>query len=103
LPGTNIGFIELFFVGKTIFLITCLLFAFSNYGFKKIFKNKKNLFIFSLSSLTTTIIMVALNGMVFTPIFFYIISNKSLSINFLELMEQYQFSAMQVIFIVPNY
>jgi hypothetical protein len=47
--------------------------------------------------------MVALNGMIFTPIFFNLITNKALSLNFLVLMQQYETSGMQAIFIVPNY
>ena len=103
LPGTNIGFIELFFVGKIVFVVTCLLFICFNFIFKKILKNKKMFAIFFFSSFITTIIMIILNGIVFTPIFFNIISNQNLSINFIELMKQYEFSGMQVILILPNY
>ena len=101
LPGTNIGFIELFLIGKIIFIITCLFFISFNFIFKKILKNKKIILIFLFSSTITTILMIALNGMVFTPIFFHII-DQNLSINFIELMKQYESNEM-LILILPNY
>ncbi len=103
LPGTNIGFIQLFFIGKTIFLITCLIYVFFNFVIYKVI-NKKNLItpIF-ISSFLTTIIITILNGLLFTPLFFNIISNGQFSMNFVELAEQYKTSWLQTLFIVPNY
>ncbi|MGL5733054.1 MAG: MPN527 family putative ECF transporter permease subunit [Metamycoplasmataceae bacterium] len=103
LPGTNIGLIDLFFVGKTIFVITCLFFV----GFiaigNKLFKKKNYALSLSFSIFFTTIIMTVLNGIIFTPIFLNIISNGSFSLNFIELMKQYESSSLSVIFIIPNY
>lgn len=102
LPGTNIGFIELFFIGKTIFVITCLFFAtFNIIGFK-LLKNNNLAIVFLFSTILTTTLVTILNGLVFTPIFLNIINN-SFSLNFIELMKQYESSFLSSIFIAPNY
>ena len=103
LPGTNIGFIQLFFIGKTIFVITCLIYVFINFLVYKLNKKRSIFVAIFISSIITTTIIIILNGTIFTPLFFNIISSGHFSINFLELSQQYKSSWLQTIFIFPNY
>ncbi|MGL5205682.1 MAG: MPN527 family putative ECF transporter permease subunit [Metamycoplasmataceae bacterium] len=103
LPGTNIGLIDLFFVGKTIFVITCLFFVIFIAIGNKLLKKRNYVFSLTFSIFLTTIIMTILNGIIFTPIFLNIISNNNFSLDFIELMEQYESSSLSIIFILPNY
>lgn len=103
LPGTNIGFIELFLIGKTIFFITCSFYVLTTFIGFKIIKKNNSFFVFLISIITTTTVMTALNGLIFTPIFLNLISNGGLSMNFIELMEQYKSSFLPSLFIAPDY
>ncbi|MGL5590482.1 MAG: MPN527 family putative ECF transporter permease subunit [Metamycoplasmataceae bacterium] len=103
LPGANIGLIDLFFIGKTIFVITCLFFIIFIAIGNKLFKNQNYILSLVFAMFVTTVLITALNGMIFTPIFLNIISNNSFSLDFIELMKQYEYSSLSIIFLVPNY
>lgn len=103
LPGTNISFIELFYIGKLIYIITSLFYISIFIFCYKIFNKKHILLSLIISIFSTTIIVTLLNGVIFTPIFLYLISNGFYSINFIELMQQYTTSNLNLIFITSNY
>lgn len=103
LPGTDIGFIQIFYIGKLIYIITCLIFVSLGLLIYTRIKNNKLLLSLFISSIITTIIITLLNGLLFTPIFLNIISNGTYSHNFIELMKQYTETNLNLIFIMPNY
>ncbi len=104
LPGTNIGFIELFVLGKTIYIITTIIYISITFATNKILKNKTLITSLLISSVITTVCLILLNGMIFTPIFLNVISNGYYSNNFTTLMKQYTLSdELKLIFIFQNY